>query len=276
MRAHPAVVVTPAAPSAEFSDLVAAVADGHRVTAIDEQGDAVRAFFVDAVSRDAAAAALAVAFPDARVETHDVPDEDWGARSQAGLKSIRAGAITVAPPWDLPASGLTVVILPSMGFGTGHHATTRLCLLALQAVDPAPASAIDVGTGSGVLAIAAWKLGATRVMAIDNDQDAIDNARENWALNDAGGDGRPPATIRCADLDDAVDLGGPFELVLANLTGATLVRHADALMALAAAGGRLILSGLREEEEADVTRAFGLASWRREAEDGWVCLGLRR
>lgn len=270
VKLYPALTVRPATADAEFADLVAAVLDDFDVLAIEDVDDgATRAFFGSAERRDAAHDAVARAFPDADVRRADVSDEDWAARSQAALKAVTVGAMTVAPPWDVPRGDTrsTIVILPSTGFGTGHHATTRLCLAALQRVEPAGKSVIDVGTGSGVLAIAAAKLGASRALGIDNDQDAIDNALENRGLNAAD------VEFRCAGLE-ASAADGPFDVVLANLTGAVLVRLSGELKALAGAGGRLILSGLREEEEADVLAAFGRALVSREAEDGWICLVL--
>lgn len=272
MRSYPAILVRPHSPSAEWSDLVAAALDGLGVVALEEAGrdGAVRAFFHDPASRSHALRALRAAFSGAHIEALDVPDENWAERSQASLRAIRAGALTVAPPWDVPSNARDViVILPSMGFGTGHHATTRLCLIALQDATVGGTSVLDVGTGSGVLALAAAKLGASRVLGIDNDPDAIANAVENQALNGLD------VEFRCAGIEDAA-ADGPFDLLVANLTGGVLIRHAGRLEALTREGGFLILSGLRDEEESDVTRAFGAECESREGEEGWVCLVLRR
>ena len=272
MRTYPAIVVTPQAGAADFSDLLLAALDGSGVVALEDlAGGVVRAFFADSGQRDAAAAEVARQLPDASVERADVPDENWAERSQASLRAIQAGALTIAPPWDAPdgPSHKTIVILPSMGFGTGHHATTRLCLMALQQSHVRDKSVIDVGTGSGVLALAAARLGAARVLGIDDDQDAVDNAVDNRHLNALGRD----VQFRCVGVEAAGE--GPYDIVVANLTGAVLIRFARELTALATAGGRLILSGLREEEEADVLAAFGRSLIDREAEDGWVCLVIR-
>lgn len=265
---YPALTIRTA--EAVSVDLVAAELDDFDVVAIEEieEGAAMRAFFGSAAARDDAARGLAQAFPSLELQPADVSDEDWAARSQAALTAVRVGAMVVAPPWDMPEGDArsTIVILPSTGFGTGHHATTRLCLAALQRAEPAGKSVIDVGTGSGVLAIAAAKLGASRAVGIDNDQDAIDNALENRDLNAA-----TDVDFRCADLSETA-AEGPFDIVLANLTGAVLIRFAQELTALAGHGARLIVSGLREEEEADVRAAFGRPLLARAAEDGWICL----
>jgi len=157
-----------------------------------------------------------------------------------------------------------------MGFGTGHHATTRLCLAALQTMDLAGAFVLDVGTGSGVLAIAASRLGAARAMGVDNDPDAIQAARESLAAN-------PDAhhvTLEVADLS-----GGPLpqaDVVTANLTGALLVRAAARLAGAVCPGGSLIVSGLLAEERDAVRAAFSEMelAWE-EKEDGWVAFSLR-
>lgn len=242
----------------------AALTDYH-VTAINEGDEVWRVFFHDAGERDRAAAGLRAMFDGLVLEPVDVPDEDWAARSQASLRAIHIGRIIVAPPWDAP---IPIVIQPSMGFGTGHHATTRLCLAALQQIDLHGKTVIDVGTGSGVLAIAASLLGAANVIGMDDDADAIFAARENMALNPGA-----RVTLQVADLRQMESANA--DLVLANLTGALLISAADRLKQLMDLGGRLILSGLMAREERDVLHAFApLAVEHRAQEEEWVCVTL--
>ena len=157
-----------------------------------------------------------------------------------------------------------------MGFGTGHHATTRLCLAALQRSDIRGRSVIDVGTGSGVLAIAARKLGASGVLAIDDDPDAIAAAETNVVLNHESRIALEIADFRSAKI-------GQFDLVTANLTGALLIASADRLESLAIPGGRLVLSGFMDHEEREVLGAFENCTleWRAQ-EDEWLCFGVTR
>jgi ribosomal protein L11 methyltransferase len=164
------------------------------------------------------------------------------------------------------------VILPSMGFGTGHHVTTRLCLAALQTIDLADRTVLDVGTGSGVLAIAADLLGAARAIGIDYDEDAIRSARDNLLLNP---DTRQ-VTFETVDL--AARALPVVDVLTANLTGALLVRSAPALLGAVRPGGTLILSGIQSHEREEVCLAFAdttVVSWERD-EDGWIGLAVKK
>jgi ribosomal protein L11 methyltransferase len=260
-------------------ELQAALVD-YDVVAVDERSDHDwRVFFGSLRERDRAAMSLPGEFPALSIEPVDVPDEDWAARSQASLRAVRVGRIVVAPPWDVPGAGspsatasgrtpIVIVIQPSLGFGTGHHATTRLCLAALQQYDVKGTTVIDVGTGSGVLAVAAFRLGASRVIAIDNDADAAEAARENAARNDAAVD------IRVGDVR-ALTLSR-FDLVLANLTGALLVQSSARLQELITGRGSMILSGFMASEEASVVAAYPrLRVVDRGQEDEWVSVTLQ-
>jgi ribosomal protein L11 methyltransferase len=268
VKTYPAIEVRTDAP-----DLLLAIVDDFGPTAVEdlERGGSVRIFFPSPTDRDAA---LRVLTPRFAVSAVDVSDEDWARRSQENLKPVIVGRIIVAPPWVAlgpEPSALVVVIQPSMGFGTGHHATTRLCLAALQAIPLTHRGVLDVGTGSGVLAIAADLLGAARAVGIDCDPDAIQSARENLALN--------PAARRVGfETADLSTMPSPVvDVVTANLTGALLIRSAPALLAAVRPGGTLIISGLLAHERDDVCAAYAAATvfWERE-DVGWVGRALKK
>ena len=263
MRTWPAIVASGVSDEAEALHATLA---SHQLAAIDEPADDQwRIFFSTAGDRDRALDALRSHFTQLRFDALDVADEDWAARSQAGLRAVTIGRIIVAPPWDAP---ITLVIRPSMGFGTGHHATTRLCLAALQRISLDRCSVLDVGTGSGVLAIAASRLGAEDVTGIDDDQDAIQAAWDNLSLNPSA-----QVTLIVGDLR-ATDLV-PADVILANLTGGLLMQSARRLRDLTKAHGKLILSGFTVDEERDVLAAFGaFAVEHRDEEEGWICATL--
>lgn len=237
-----------------------------------DTGERWRVFFQRPNRRDALAAAITSSIPAGLLYTTPVTvaDEDWARRSQQSLRAVTAGKLVVAPPWDVPPGVPVIVIEPSTGFGTGHHATTRLCLLLLQRLELHGARVIDVGTGSGVLALAAWKLGASDIVAVDSDPDALDNARSNIERNGGG------AAIDIIHDDLATLRIERGDVVAANLTGAVLLRHAEALLSLAHDGGYLILSGFAPADVAIIGTAFGRCSLIYEEQDGdWAAVCLR-
>jgi len=204
--------------------------------------------------------------PSATVEPVEVEDVDWVARFREGFHAFRAGRFTVAPPWDLPpneratrpsASGNdrsslgTLVVDPGRAFGTGTHETTRLCLAALErlAARRPLGRALDLGAGTGLLAVAAVRLGAAPVVASDIDPEATASSRHHARLN------ATPLHVVRAD-------GGrgfrwrPFDLVLANLMALLLVDRAAEIRGLLAPGGALVLSGLLVEDVPFVREAF--------------------
>lgn len=198
------------------------------------------------------------------------PDRDWLAEWRAGLEPITVGRLRVVPSWLHDDAGggsptaSTIVLDPGMAFGTGHHPTTRLCLRALQRSDLRGRSVLDVGTGSGILAIAAARLHATRVVAVDTDPDAVAAARGNVRANDVAVEVRR-GSVGVAD--------GPSDLVLANLTTGTVIDLADQLVG--AARRTLIVSGIgvaRLDEARDALRAAGTGPAEVETEGEWAAL----
>jgi ribosomal protein L11 methyltransferase len=276
---------------AERAGLFAAWLDDHAPTAVtelDAGGDdslAWRVFFATDEARTIAAQALANApeWEGATSVAVDVDDEAWAERSQASLTAVRVGRIVVTPPWDMDGAAMlargtlgspdshVVVIEPSMGFGTGHHESTRLCLAALQRTPLAGRSVLDVGTGSGVLAIAAAQLGAARAVGVDEDRDALASAASNVALN-----GFPAGRVEMRHGNLLAQALPVADVVLGNLTGALLRRAAATLIAAIAPGGCLIVSGFTEDERLAVEHAFApLAVASAEAEHGWLALTFR-
>lgn len=274
MRTYPALELSwPTRPDDAHIDVLLAEIDADGPTAVEERGDAVRIFFATADARRTAAIRLIAVDPAATCTPLDVPDEDWAERSQAALEPVTIGRLTIEPrepPAGAPASPDVIFIKPSMGFGTGHHASTRVCLTLLQRLPLEGRRVLDVGTGSGILAIAAARLGAASARGIDHDEDALTAARESVAANGAG----PAVTLAAVDLTRArVIDGAPFDVVLANLTDALLMREAEALAGALARGGRLIASGFMAADAAAVTAAFeraGLVASARADELGWV------
>jgi ribosomal protein L11 methyltransferase len=226
-------------------------------------------------SSDAARLARSSGHAALQLRAENVSDEDWAARSQRDLTAVRAGRFLIAPPWDMSdAGGATIVIIePSRGFGTGHHASTRLCLRALSAMEVTGKHVLDLGTGSGVLAIAAALSGARSVKAVDVDPDAIESARHSATLN-------PLATGIDWHIGDFRDRrwetlsGCSADLVLANLTGGMLISSAERIRDFIASGGTLICSGFDANERPGVERALDLPVCADDTEDGWVGLVL--
>jgi ribosomal protein L11 methyltransferase len=207
----------------------------------------------------------------------EVPDADWGEEWKKSFAPLDVGRVRVRPSWidtPPPPGAVEVVLDPGMAFGTGSHPTTSLCLAALSdllAARPG-AAVLDVGTGSGLLAIAARKLGAGRVAGNDNDPVAVRVARENADRNGA------EVELVEAPLSG---IAGAFDVVLANILANTLVELAPEIAAKLAPGGVVLLSGILAPQEEEVRRAYvalGLAPVpggdRRDGE--WSLLALER
>jgi len=224
----------------------------------------------DAMLAEAAAAMGWAAPPARRIEA--VPDEDWVRATQSQFEPIRVSErLWIVPTWHAapdPAA-LNIALDPGLAFGTGSHPTTRLCLRWLEARVAGGESVLDYGCGSGILAIAAAKLGAADVVGIDIDPEAVRAARANAAAN--------AALARFAGTDET--LPPPADLVVANILASPLKLLAPLLAAQTRRGGRLVLAGLLDAQSDDVAAAyapwFDMAVFDRA--EGWTALeGVRR
>ena len=223
--------------------------------------------------------------PIGELQVSEVHEEDWATAWKAHFPVMRLGRrIVIKPTWrdfEPAADDVVIALDPGMAFGTGLHPTTRLCLAGLERwADEGVvegASVLDVGSGSGVLAVGAALLHAGPIRAVDTDPIAVDSTRENATRNGV----TVTASAGSLPIDD-----GPFDLVFANLVASILVDLAALLAATVRAGdgsprsgGRLLASGIFIDREPEVRRAFVAAGLRvvgREQETDWVALDLER
>ncbi len=193
-------------------------------------------------------------------------DTDWVATYESSLVPFDVGERLTILPGDRPAEPgrLGIRIRPGRAFGTGQHETTRLALSLLERELHSGDAVLDVGTGSGILAFAAARLGAARVEAIDDDPEAVDSARENLAALPE----RSVVTLRVED--DLRAVAAPFDLVVANITADALEALLPRMISVLRPGGRLVLSGIQRESchaFGAVLERFGLvATWLHDGE----------
>jgi ribosomal protein L11 methyltransferase len=205
----------------------------------------------------------------AGVDLKELPEEDWMAVFRSQHKTVRIShRLVIRPTWCEPAGDNEVVLDPGLAFGTGSHVTTRMCLALLDGcvADKVPERMLDLGTGSGILAIAGARLGVRDVLAVDIDSMAVDVALRNVSSNGVD------------DLIRVVEGGietaeGPYDIVAANLSASLLKRLAPEIAAHLKPGGSLIISGILEEEWAGVKDTFeteGLVEKEVLKEKVWV------
>ena len=231
----------------------------------------VRALYARCGARGAVRTMLRVTPQVTDLRTREIADRDWLAASRENIEPLAIGSLWIGPHGMTPPPGRSAVHLePGLAFGSGRHPTTRLCLEWLVASRVTGLDVIDVGCGSGILAIAAAILGARRVTALDIDPQARQATIENARIN-----GVSDRVRVIADHAEAT----PAALVMANILAGPLVELARVIAGLTMPGGRLALSGLLESQADEVAAAYGNALDVRvgASSDGWIRLdGVRR
>lgn len=208
-------------------------------------------------------------------ETHAVAEQDWVRATQAQFAPIRIhDRLWIVPSWCDPPdpAAINVKLDPGLAFGTGSHPTTRLCLEWLARELEPGASVLDYGCGTGILAIAAARLGAGHVVGVDVDPQAVDAARANATANHVAATFMLPEGL-------ARGSAGTFDVVVANILANPLRLLAPVLAARVYAGGRIVLSGILADQAADVAAAYArwfiMDIWNS-GKDGWVVLAGAR
>ena len=263
--------------------------DGYAIATmeIDEKRDLWEAslyidFDEEAEMTERFAALVGDAYPELAINREIIPDVDWIARSLEGLQPVHAGRFVVHGSHDrgkARAGDIGIEIDAGQAFGTGHHGTTAGCLEIIEKVMRArqPRKVLDLGTGSGVLAIAARKLAPARVLATDIDPVATRVARENVRLNGiASGITLETAT---GFHSTAFRRHGPFDLIIANILARPLMRMAPQVAQHLAPGGQVVLSGILANQRWKVIAAYngaGLRHVRTIWRNGWVTIHLDR
>ena len=205
-----------------------------------------------------------------------VDDEDWVNNWKQYYKPIQEGRVTIVPEWidyEAKEGEYIVKIDPGMAFGTGEHESTKMCLMLLQALGEEDKSVIDVGTGSGILALASAKLGAKFVEAYDIDDNAVKSAKENCVLNNL----QDKIYVANANLLDKTT--GKFDIVLANITADVLIMLSNSLGDYLKKDGIVIISGIILKRENDVKKAFednGFKVLQRINMGEWVAFKLTK
>ena len=239
--------------------------------AFEETDDTLLAFVPeDRYNRDGILA-IAAAF-EIPLSERSIPPQNWNAEWETSFKPVvvphfcTVRASFHPPVHDTPYE---VIVTPKMSFGTGHHATTRLMMTAMQELDFNRKTVLDFGTGTGILAILAAKLGASVVSAIDNDSWSVENALENTMANDV-------AAIRIAQGSLEIALShAPFDFILANINRHILLQYMAQMCTMLLEGGVLLLSGILTADEAivrEVAEGAGLEYVRTLGESEWIAM----
>jgi ribosomal protein L11 methyltransferase len=239
----------------------------------EQQDDALLAFLPEA-GFDAAALEATLLPWDLAYTTTLLPEKNWNEEWEKNFTPVRVGDFCgVRAHFHPPIPGVTydLVITPKMSFGTGHHATTWLMLQAMQNLDFSRKTVLDFGAGTGVLAILAEKLGAARVLAIDNDDWCIENAKENITEN------------RCINTfllkSDTIPRNQAVDIILANINKHVLLREMAGMQQQLKAGGVIVMSGLLLEDFEDIENeavSCDLSVSGRMTRGSWICLKLEK
>jgi ribosomal protein L11 methyltransferase len=268
---HLQVTITVTDPGQQ--EILVALLTGLGYEGFEQQEDALLAFLPEA-GFDAAALEAFLRPLDLAYTTAVLPEKNWNEEWERNFTPVRVGEFcAVRAHFHSPIPDVTydLVITPKMSFGTGHHDTTYMMLQAMQNLDLLGKTVLDFGTGTGVLAILAEKLGAARVLAIDHDDWSIENAQENITGN------------RCINIylqkTDKLPTNPPVDIILANINKHVLLQEMGAMGQQLKAGGVILMSGLLREDFEDIENQATknhLSVSGRMTRGSWICLKMEK
>lgn len=257
--------------NAEQSDLLIALLSGQGFTGFEENEKSLHAFVpADQLDKDA----LEQLSREWKLtwSSRSIEETNWNQLWESSFQPVQVDDfVAIRAGFHAPVTSVTheLVITPKMSFGTGHHATTFLMIRHMRALSWSNASVLDFGTGTGVLAILAHRLGAATVRGIDNDPWSIENAQENLVRNQAG-------TVQI-ELADAVTGEDLYDIILANINKHIILDQLQKLKQALKPGGQLLVSGILLADEADINMAaaiHGLQPVARSEKDNWLCISF--
>jgi ribosomal protein L11 methyltransferase len=241
---------------------------------VDEQAEETKARLETALGH------MSLMYPMPTPTYRIVAEADWAEAWKAHYQPIRIGRrLLIRPLWidvALTADDIELALDPGMAFGTGTHPTTQLCLEALEDLTPPGAQVLDMGTGSGILAIAAAKLGAAHVVALDNDVVAVEVAQENAEQNGVA----DKISIGHGSIENIITSARRFDLIVVNIIARIIMLMCEeGLAQTVRPGGLAIFSGVTTEQADDVEATLakvGLQPYKRRQQGDWMCIEARR
>ena len=262
-------------PDEQVREMLVAILSGYDFSGFEEDGNSLYAYTENGQLDENAIKNIAQQYGlDYSKEV--VETKNWNEEWEKDFKPVIVGSFcTVRAHFHtMPVNTkFDIVITPKMSFGTGHHATTQLMIAHMEYVDFNGKNVLDFGTGTGVLAILAEKLGAAGVMAIDNNEWSVENTNENIGRNNCYA-----ITARLATLDMIV-AEEPYDIILANINRYILLQHMQQMRELLVHGGILVMSGLLKEDEAVIKEAAidnGLKLKKQAELNNWIMLSFEK
>lgn len=259
--------------SSEQSAILIAQLSDAGFDGFEEEENALKAFITDTRYDETLVCEIAASL-DTAFSKSIIPKTNWNKVWESNFEPVIVDdLVAIRAEFHQPVAGVKheIIITPKMSFGTGHHATTYMMLQEMGRVDFHGKTVFDFGTGTGVLAILAEKLGASKIAAIDNDDWSIRNAAENIARNNCH--------LIELKKSEEIDEKGLFDIILANINKNVILHHFSAMTRKMTPGGILLLSGLLQEDKDDIFRiknAYSLQIIDTNTRSNWLCIKLSR